>query len=187
MSYVTYEWVISYTNESCHTWMRTHLIVKLILNHMWRDSLFRHSYGRRYVTHECVMSYMNEWISHVTQEWGMSRINKINGSCHVWMSEWVVLYSNVAGTCVMSHMNEWIRHVTHEWGMSCMKEWMSYVTYEWVNESCHVATSPTYESCRPDQLWVMSHTWIRLPVTHLNYWKEHHSEWGGGVLWRTKG
>jgi len=47
MSHVTYEWVMSHLNESCHIWM-TH------------------------VTYEWVMSHMNEschiWVSHVTYD-----------------------------------------------------------------------------------------------------------------------
>ena len=62
-----------------------------------------------------VMSYM--W-SHVTLEWGMSRIHE---SCHTWMS-------HATYGWVMSHTNE-----------SC-HIWMSHVTYEWVmsraNKSC---------------------------------------------------
>jgi len=62
ISHVTYEWVMSHMNESCHIWMS-------------------------HVTYESVMSHIHEschiWMSHVTYEWVMSHMNE---SCHIWMS-----------------------------------------------------------------------------------------------------
>jgi len=63
------------------------------------------------------------WMSHVTYEWGMWRINEL---CHILMS-------HVTYEWVMSHTNEscdiWMSHVTHEWVTHIR---MSHVTYEWV-------------------------------------------------------
>ena len=93
MSPVTYEWVMSHMNESCHIWMS-------------------------HVTYEWVMSHMNAschiWMRHIMYEWVMSRINE---SCHIWMShvtyEWVV--SHIKESC---HI--WMSHVTYECIISYM-------------------------------------------------------------------
>jgi len=85
MSHVTYEWVMSHMNESCHIWMS-------------------------HITYEWVMSHMNKschiWIRHDTYEWVMSHTNE---SCHIWMShvtyEWVLWHMNES-------FHRWMIHIT---------------------------------------------------------------------------
>jgi len=96
MSHVTYEWVMSHMNESCHIWMSD-------------------------FTYESVMSHMNEshhiWMSHVTYEWVMSHMNE---SCltHEWEScrkyEWAT-HMNVS-----SHTYKRVKHATriNEWDIA---------------------------------------------------------------------
>jgi len=93
-----------------------------------------------------VMSHMRcVSMSHVTNEWGTSRMNK---SCDTY--EWV-----------MAHI--WMRHVTHmdeachtyEWVMSHV--WMSHVTR--MNESCH-----TYITCHK---WMSRVTCMQM--SHVTY------------------
>jgi len=82
MSHVTYEWVMSHTNESRHIWNQScHVCMKKKSCHVG-------------ISHGWVMSRMNEtchiWISHVTYEWVMSHMNE---SCPLRISrvtyDWV--------------------------------------------------------------------------------------------------
>ena len=88
---------------------------------------------------------MHVWMSHVTYEWVMSRMNE---SCHVCMShvtyEWVVYEAChiwwIHVTCMNKSCHIGMSHVPYEWVMSHI--WMSHVPYKWVvNEPCHVYTS----------------------------------------------
>ena len=71
VTHVTYGWVVSRINESCHVWMS-------------------------HVPYECVTSQRDEtsrtnqpchkWMRHVTYEWFMSHMNEPWQTCHIWMS-----------------------------------------------------------------------------------------------------
>jgi len=65
-SRVTYAWVMSHMEESCHVWMS-------------------------HVTYGGVMSRMNEpchvWRSRVTCEWVMSHMKESYHACHVWIRD----------------------------------------------------------------------------------------------------
>ena len=78
MSHVTYEWVMSHTNESCHIWMS-------------------------HVTYERVMSHMNEshptWTSHVTYA-------HLEFTCCMVVAAITTLPMSHVIYWVMSHMNE---------------------------------------------------------------------------------
>jgi len=108
------------------------------------------------------------WMSHVTSEWVISRMNESRRTyqlvmSHIWMSH-------------VTHI--WMSHVTHIRHMNGSPHlWMSHVTYECVTsqtESCDTHmnesrdTHTTYE-------WVMSHMnashrWLS-HVTHI--WMSH--------------
>jgi len=80
--HITYEWVTSHMNESCHIWT-SHVIHEWVMIHKDESC---HIWTSQ-VTYERVMSHMNEsghiWMSQVTYEWVMSHMNE---SCHIWMS-----------------------------------------------------------------------------------------------------
>ena len=88
MSHVTYQWVMSRMNESCHVWMS-------------------------HFSYEWVISRMNEschvWMSHVTYEWVVSRMNE---SCLIWMSH--VSYKWVMSHMIVSCLT-WTSHLLYEW------------------------------------------------------------------------
>ena len=153
MSQVTYKWVMSRRNESCHVWMNhvtyeschTHEWVYLLLllctlfprallrdlNRKFEKSSFHFLALARTCRYEWVMSHTNEaWLRF---EWVMA---------HIWMSH---------GT----HMKEsW--H-TYAWVMAHIS--MSHETH--INESWHTQMSHiTYE-------WVMAHIWMS-HETHIN-------------------
>jgi len=166
ISHVTYEYVVSHMNESCHRQMpwaskcrwQSHINASCHRRHAWMG----------HVTYASVMSHMN-----------MSRMNH---SCHIWICrvtyEWVMSQTNVLGVevqmtitykCVMSQtsrMNEschvCISHVTYE-----------YVTYE---QSCHIWI------CRVTYEWVMSHMndlGVEVQnsfVCSINKWRLHMNE-----------
>jgi len=139
MSPVTYEWVMSHVNESCHMWM-SHVTYEWVMPHTNESCHI----GMSHVTYEWIMSHVNElchiWMRHVTHEHVMSHMmSHTNESCHLWIShvmyEWVMLHSrhiwheschvwmrHVTYECIMSHMNEsyhiWTRHFTYECTMS---------------------------------------------------------------------
>jgi len=68
MSFVTYKWVMSHMNESCHVWM-SHVTYEWVMSQIWMS----------HVTYERVMSHMNE--SCHRYEWVMSYM-----SCQIWIS-----------------------------------------------------------------------------------------------------
>jgi len=100
-------WVLSYMNESRHTWMCAQMFwTPPWLPQMWRVVRF--------------MSHVNEpWhVSVVHEVWVMSYVNT---SRHRWMT---------------AHSHEschiWISHVTYEWLCQCFEsrdKWKSHVTY----------------------------------------------------------
>jgi len=117
--HVTYEWVMSHTNEQWHVWIS-------------------------HDTNEWVMTRMNESCvcERVMSHLG-SRHGRLSGAVLVqydWGNLRPIRMSHVAYERVMSHMNEscriWMIHVTYEGVMSHMKKschiWMRHVTYEWV-------------------------------------------------------
>jgi len=137
-----------------------------------------------HVTHEWVMSHMNEschtWMSRVTHEWVVSHMNE---AYDIWMShvtyEWVTSHGWVmshthttAERCGLSVIETW-RWVTQEWGMSHVDEslhmcesrhkWMSHVTYKWVTSYFRV-TSHMNVSCHA---W-MSHYTKKWVVSRVN-------------------
>jgi len=146
MIYVTYEWVMSHMNESCHVWMS-------------------------HVTYAWVMSHMNEschvWMSNAIYEWGMSHMNE---SCHICMSH--VTYGWVM-THMYESWHIWMSHITYEWVTSHMDESChirtSHVTHAWVmshmNESCHMWMVDWGDASW--QKWVMSYIQIS-PATCID-------------------
>jgi len=92
---VTYQWVMSHINESCHISMN-HITYQWVMSHINESCHISMSH----VTYQWVMSHINESyhisMSHVTYQWVMSHINE---SCHISMS-------HVTYQWVMSHMNE---------------------------------------------------------------------------------
>jgi len=97
--------------------------------------------GMILLIYERVFSYMKEachiWISHVTYEWAMPRMNTSRHTWH-WPADcrealWSPSYlSNMSSMSQVSHMNESC-HVCIVY-MSHMEQ--SYVTYEWF--ICHI-------------------------------------------------
>jgi len=102
MSHVTYEWVMSHMNESCHIWM-SHVTYEWVMSHV------NQSY-HEWMYHAIYASY-HIWMSHVTYEWVISHMHE---SCHIWIS-------HVTYEWDMSHINcitPYIRHTTYKWVMS---------------------------------------------------------------------
>jgi len=115
MSHITYEWVMSHMDESCHIWTI-------------------------HITYERVMSHTNESchirMSHVVHEWGLSHMNE---ACQIWTSHVTLplpLSVDRWGEWGMSHMPEScplrVSHVTHkqvtnEWGRSRVMGWLRLV------------------------------------------------------------
>ena len=93
--YITYQWVTSRMNESCHMSM-SHVTYQWAMSHINESCHI----WRSHVIYEWVMSHMNEschiWMSHVTYEWVMSHMNE---SCHISKS-------HVTDESVISQMNE---------------------------------------------------------------------------------
>jgi len=119
------------------------------------------------------------WMSHVTYECGMSRINE---SCNIWISVHVN-YLCHPYEYVMSHT--WISHVTHaneswhtyEWVMAHI--WVSHVS--WVTSH-----SESWHTCE----WVMAHMWMshgtHVNDTHVNEsW--HTCKWVMAHIWMGHG
>jgi len=165
MSGVTYVWVLSRMNESCHVCM-SHVTYEWVMECVRRASCH---------TRSSSVFHSPTWLSTMicvymcAYNWVVSRMYE---SCHVWMSP-------VAYEWVLSRMNEschvWMSHVTYEWVMSRMNEschvWMSHVTYDWVmsrmNESCPLWVSRV--TCD----WVM---WMTCPTWDhgLQFVHQHH-------------
>ena len=192
MSHVTYEWVMSHMNESCHTCDRVrHLgssVDSISAADVWESPALapdiHHYYLYKvcsHVTYEWVMShivhhyYLHKAYSHVTHEWVMSHMNE---SCHTWMS-------HVTHDWVMSHMNEschtWMSHVTHEWVMSHMTEschiWISRMSHG-IFERVFYVLSCKSEPCR---IW-MSHVTYKsvssdCAMTHTSRCDNSTCEW----------
>jgi len=60
MSHVTYEWVMSHMNASCHICDMTHSYVTWLI-HMWHDSFMR-------LVHICSVIFMHTiWLIHIVQ------------------------------------------------------------------------------------------------------------------------
>jgi len=134
MSHVPYAWVIlhrfSAGNKSDIAFVHDFCHIRVKSCHVWMS----------HVTYEWVMSRMNEschvWMSHVTYEWVMSRMNE---SCHILISHvpyaWVVQKAKASWLCSMGHVKYASNYVTYESVMSCMNEscslWMSHFTLAW--------------------------------------------------------
>jgi len=73
---VSYKWVMSHMNESCHTHRDHQRREKKVISHINKS--------------------FHKWMSHITCEWVISHINE---SCHIWKS-------HVTCQWVMSHTNE---------------------------------------------------------------------------------
>jgi len=75
MSHVTYEWVMSHTNELCQLWM-SHVTYEWVMSHVWHTPVC-HTY-----VWMCHITYMNE--SRHVSKWVMSHLYK---SCVTYMNE----------------------------------------------------------------------------------------------------
>jgi len=192
MSYVTHAWVTSRMNESCQIrmghvtcdWVQAYewvLSTSDELCHSCRVWMSRVKYERvssrmSYVTHAAYECFSWWVLQHCTgfarlvwdrlrvhrafvySDWFVCYVCVLCHSCRVWMSR--VKYERVS-----SRMTACTRLCTEadptEWVMSFMNEschaWITHVTNEWVmtlvNDSCH-----TYEC-------VMSHIWM----SHVTY------------------
>jgi len=210
MSHVPHERVMSHINEPCHThtWVMSrmnksrltllshvtrtrqpHQGPKQVMPcHIWKRIATSHM---SHVLYGWVTSLLDQphhlWISHVSCEWVMSRMNE---SCPMSSSTSPRAHTSL----VMSHMNESchirMSHVLHEWVMSHMTEsfhkskkrvlpchmWMSHVTYEWVtshmDESCHIWLSP-FTGAR-NESYHITYEW-ELPITYKSrhIWMSH--------------
>ena len=116
MGHVTYDWVMSHMNASCHIWW-SHVTYEWVMSPM------------SHVAYDRVMLRMNEtchvWMSRVT----------LNQSCHIWMG-------HVTYDWVMSHRIEschiWLSHVTYEWVIQPMIESCHiWRVMSRMNQSCH--------------------------------------------------
>ena len=153
--------VMSHMNESCRIWMShvTYYTHKRVTSH--DESCHTYEWvlpcSMSLSTHQgSEYKRMHVWMSHVTYEWVMSRMNE---SCHVCMShvtyEWVVYEAChiwwIHVTCMNKSCHIGMSHVPYEWVMSHI--WMSHVPYKWVvNEPCHVYTSR--------HLWISHVTYV---------------------------
>ena len=154
MSHVTYEWVMSHMNESCH--IRMSHLYNLIY---WRMNEWC---PMSEWTHEWVMSRMNEschiWTSHVTYEWAMSPIqmshvsyviSHMNESCHIWTFEWV---------SDASRSNKWVK-------TTCSNE--KIILHLRMNGSCHKFECSYISWTNPLILSQLMHEWISHPKRHV--------------------
>ena len=147
MSIVTYEWVMSHMNESCHIWM-SHVTYEWVMSHLNHSDMYeschvcmshlQSSYHQVLFSHEWVMTYIRDMAhSHVISIWVMSHLG---GSCFICMS-------HVTSKWVMLHLNEschiWMSHVTFEW-VTCKAPFnsrsSSYLT--WIHQ-CHIMNTPS--------------------------------------------
>jgi len=188
-SHVTWKWVMSHLNESCHAWMShgTYQFCMLHMNescHIW----VRQRYGCCCAPGIGAQVFIAVWMSHVTHKWVMSHMNESchNESCHTWArqsyeccrnamlrySSRHPLVSHFIHTRIMSHMDEWC-HVTHEWVM------LQWVMLQWVMS--HVSSRQSDERCRNAVLKHSSRyslvisfinelcrTWMSHVMSHMN-------------------
>jgi len=158
MSHVTYKWVMSHINESCHIWIS-------------------------HVTYVWVLSHMNKschiWMSHVTYEWVMSHIHescrmesvmshrgkhthRVPGAhtaelvpCHIWLVYFTWDVSCQVGApmwhdtfpCAPMWHDSFpcapMLHFTFPCAMTCSRSTLSGKgVMSHVNESCHMWMSP---------------------------------------------
>jgi len=107
MSHVSYQWVVSLINESCHTyqWVTSRINESCLLSmsHVAYAWVMLHTHESHvicisHVSFECITSHMNACLTsmtHVSHQWLMSLIND---SCLTTMT-----------------------HVSYEWLMSCAR------------------------------------------------------------------
>jgi len=97
MSHVTYEWVVSHINESCHVWM-SRVPYKWVMSRIMHHDTSCH-----------VWMHLVALMCHGTYEWGTSLMNT---SWHMWMRhvtrEFVITFTNEShhGSIGRWHMNE---------------------------------------------------------------------------------
>jgi len=129
--HVVYEWVMSRTRESWHTWMSpaTYELVVVL------TSIYRHHYSRE---DDHMARHLR--MSHVANDGGTAHINE---SCLTDMTHKSVVSHTTTGANstkalspdkVMPHTNTpshvWMSHITH-------KRVISHMAY--LNESCHIS------------------------------------------------
>ena len=145
-------WVMVHMNESWHIWMShvTHICrwdnAWRWMSHVARVTCLTHD--ESCLTYEWVCHHI--WISHVSYEWVMSRMNE---SCHIWMSHALRIYK--------SHGTH-IPHIRVRNSTPIAHTWMSHGTYEWVmlHESRFThgnESRPTHMHEHGTQEWVMAH------------------------------
>ena len=141
MSYLTYQWAMSHTNEArIHEWVMSHMNKSCRTEWQRLLPLWIHGTHEWVMTHInwCAMSHINEFLKHI---W-MSNVTYPN---EAWIYEWVMAHMNESRHILMSHVTQsgsGRRHLCLDslmCAMSHVKE--SWITYEWVmshmNESCH--------------------------------------------------
>ena len=142
---VTYQWVMSRMNESCHIWM-SRVIDQWVMSrmnescHIWMVC----------VTNKWVMSHV--WMSRVTYGRVVSRIRE---SCHEWTSH--VTYERVEScmieSCQIKMSPSQMIHVTYEWVMSRMNESQRNAKAKWEME----------------KLWPQSLQWVAVCCSLLQF------------------
>ena len=100
-SYHTYIWVIPLMNLSCHTWMNHATFARV---RPAAESHLQRVMSHVFITHECVMSHVNEschiWTQRIWSCWcqasAMNHTPHMYESCHT--NEWVMSHMNTANT-----------------------------------------------------------------------------------------
>ena len=90
MSHVTYKWVMSHINESCHTRVRnvTHRAVMSRMSHVTYTRVMSHINKSCHVSEKCPnwLMYLNSSpVSHATYKWVMSNMNE---AFDPWLIAW---------------------------------------------------------------------------------------------------